>query len=91
MKRILLNSAATAVHALNLTGFAGAADLAVKAPIVAAPAFSWTGVYLGIGGGTGWGTKEYSSDENAVFRSLQAQGAPFLPPLGVPTPSLAGC
>ena len=48
------------VYALALTGAAGAADLAVKSPIVPpVPVFSWTGVYLGIGGGTGWGDNEY--------------------------------
>ena len=39
-------------------GVAGAADLTVKAPIVPpVPVFSWTGVYLGIGGGAGWGER----------------------------------
>ena len=46
-----------AIFALFLTSVAGAADLPFKTPIVApVPAFSWTGVYFGIGGGTGWGT-----------------------------------
>ena len=49
------------VYVSALTGVAGAADLAVKTPIVApVPVFSWTGVYLGIGGGTGWGNNEYT-------------------------------
>ena len=48
-----------AAYALALTDVAGAADLA--APILApVPVFSWTGVYLGIGGGTGWGNNEYN-------------------------------
>jgi opacity protein-like surface antigen len=48
------------VYALALTGVAGAADLAVKVPIAPpVPVFSWTGVYLGIGGGTGWANNEY--------------------------------
>ena len=45
------------VLALALTGAAGAADMAVKAPIIApvVVAPTWTGFYLGIGGGTAWG------------------------------------
>jgi outer membrane immunogenic protein len=49
-----------AIAALALTGFAGsafAADMAArpvyKAPPPAAPAYSWTGCYLGAGGGAG--------------------------------------
>ncbi|MBX6425867.1 MAG: porin family protein [Variibacter sp.] len=48
------------VSLLALTiGSAGAADLAVKAPTppaYVAPAFSWTGFYLGAHAGYGWGT-----------------------------------
>lgn len=47
MKRILLAS----VAALGLVGTASAADLAVKAPVVYAPLFTWTGCYLGANGG----------------------------------------
>ncbi len=57
MKKFLLTSAAV----LGISGAASAADLGVRAPIVApVPVFSWSGVYIGIGGGTGWGTEEYS-------------------------------
>ncbi len=47
MKRILLAS----VAALVLAGTASAADMAVKAPVVYAPVFTWTGCYVGINGG----------------------------------------
>jgi outer membrane immunogenic protein len=47
MKRILLAS----VAALGLAGTASAADLAVRAPVVYAPVFTWTGCYLGVNGG----------------------------------------
>lgn len=34
-----------------------AADMAVKAPMASAPAFSWTGFYVGIDGGGGWNAR----------------------------------
>jgi outer membrane immunogenic protein len=81
MKRTLCS----AVVALGFSGIAGAADLAVKAPVMTPlPGFSWTGIYLGIGGGTGWGNKEYSWDQDATVAAIAAQmqnGGP-LPHLG---------
>ena len=73
------------VYALALTGVAGAADLAVKPPIVPpVPVFSWTGVYLGIGGGAGWGNNEYSWNQDPTVASIGAQmgGAGPLPTPG---------
>ena len=59
MKRALLTFATASVLALGAIGAAGAADLIVKAPVVApVPAFSWTGIYLGIGGGAGPGVRK---------------------------------
>lgn len=48
--------AALAAAALAFTAAANAADLPRKAPMVApvAPAWNWTGVYVGIAGGAGW-------------------------------------
>jgi len=57
MKRILLAS----VAALGLAGTASAADLAVKAPVVYAPVFTWTGCYLGINGGWIGGNDDYTT------------------------------
>ena len=63
-----------AVCALAFTGVAGAADLAL--PVVApAPVFSWTGVYLGIGGGTGWGNNEYNWNQDATLADTDPAGA----------------
>ncbi len=60
------------VYALALTGVSSAADLA--APILASvPVFSWTGVYFGIGGGTGWGNNEYSWNQDAMVAAIGAQ------------------
>src|SRR5580704_16659278 len=48
-----------AACALALTSVAGATDLPFKMPIFETVPFNWTGAYLGIGGGTGWGSNEY--------------------------------
>jgi outer membrane immunogenic protein len=53
-------------------GVAGAADLAVKAPVYkAAPAYmsDWSGFYIGVHGGYGWG---YSSIDTPDFPYLQS-------------------
>jgi opacity protein-like surface antigen len=79
------------VYAIALTGVAGAADLAVKAPTVPpVPAFSWTGVYLGIGGGTGWGNNEYRWNQDATLAAVaaQMQNAGPLPQVGATQGSL---
>jgi outer membrane immunogenic protein len=56
MKRILLAS----VAALGLAGTASAADLGIRAPIVAPiPVFSWTGCYIGVHGGYGKGQSSH--------------------------------
>src|SRR4051812_1529922 len=61
MKKLLLASSA-----LAFAGSAFAADLqpaprmAVKAPVVAAVPFSWTGCYVGAEAGYGWGTKDFT-------------------------------
>jgi outer membrane immunogenic protein len=68
------------VFGLALMGAAGAADLAVKGPIFAPPpVFSWTGIYIGVGGGIGWGTKDYSWDQDLTYATILNLGAP-LPP-----------
>lgn len=57
MKRLLI---AVFAIASSYGAPALAADMAIKAPpIVAPPAFSWTGLYLGIDGGGGWGRETY--------------------------------
>jgi outer membrane immunogenic protein len=54
MNKFMLGSAA--LISLAAIGSAGAADLPVKAPpMVAAPVFSWTGCYIGVHAGGGWG------------------------------------
>jgi outer membrane immunogenic protein len=60
-----------AALAALMTGSAGAADLAVKAPRVApviAPAFSWTGCYLGIHGGGGATRSSFTDNVGNIFQ-----------------------
>ena len=61
MRRVL---STISVLALTATG-AFAADIpraapAYKAPAVYAPVFTWTGAYIGINGGYGWGNSEWT-------------------------------
>jgi len=61
-----LSITATAVVVVMASGSAFAADLGrpiVKAPVVApAPITAWTGCYLGVHGGGGWGNKRVNDD-----------------------------
>jgi len=71
MKRLLLASSA-----LAFAGSAMAADLqpaprmAVKAPMVAAVPFSWTGCYIGAEAGYGWGNKDFRDPLAANFADV---------------------
>jgi len=57
VKKLLIAGAALAA----LIGTpALAADMPLKAPLPAAPAWSWTGFYLGLNGGGAWGTSTYA-------------------------------
>jgi outer membrane immunogenic protein len=64
---------------LLLAGPALAADLAVKPPAYAAPAPAlWTGFYLGIHGGYGWGHDSVESPEfTLVFSNPSPKGGVF--------------
>jgi outer membrane immunogenic protein len=59
MKKILLASVAL----IALVGTAAAADLPTKGPVYKAPAYAaynWTGFYIGINGGGGWGNTTWN-------------------------------
>ena len=78
MKRALLSTAAV----VALTAGASAADLGrpvampVKAPVVFATVYNWTGPYLGIVGGGGWGNSRlYAANPRVNFsRSFSPSG-----------------
>src|SRR5579864_2171806 len=63
MKLLLVFTMSLAI----VSGSALAADMAVKAPIATPPVFSWTGLYLGVEGGGGWGREDYSDSSTAAF------------------------
>jgi outer membrane immunogenic protein len=66
MKQILIAGAALAV----LAGSAFAADLPVKAPVVPAPVFSWTGPYIGINLGYSWGRETANGTATATATTV---------------------
>jgi len=74
MKRILLAS----VAALGLAGTASAADLAVKAPVVYAPVFTWTSCYLGINGGWIGSNDDYETRRGVIAPGSDPNTIPLL-------------
>jgi outer membrane immunogenic protein len=62
MKKFLLGT--VALMALGVATQAGAADLGarypMKAPPMAAPIWNWTGFYVGVNGGYGWGRSKWN-------------------------------
>ncbi len=62
MKKVLL--ASVGILALGVAA-ASAADIPrrmpTKAPVFVPPAWSWTGPYVGVNGGYGWGTSDFSA------------------------------
>jgi opacity protein-like surface antigen len=59
--------ASAAVAALIVVGPAGAADLPLKAPKLVAPAWTWSGFYLGGHGGYGWSRDTLASNNDPFF------------------------
>jgi opacity protein-like surface antigen len=59
--------ASAAVAALIVAGPAGAADLPLKAPKLVAPAWTWSGFYLGGHGGYGWSRDTLASNNDPFF------------------------
>jgi outer membrane immunogenic protein len=69
MKKIIL--AAIAAAALNSTAMAADLGPYTKAP-APAPIYNWTGLYLGVNGGYGWG-----SSSDVLFNNLDMTGGFF--------------
>ncbi len=59
----------TALVALMSAGAAQAADIAAE------PAFSWTGFYVGVHGGFGWGETDWNSDLAGFDTQFDVDGA----------------
>jgi outer membrane immunogenic protein len=77
-----------AVAVVGFASIATAADMPAKAPMyttapLAAPAYSWTGFYLGANVGGGWGSRNVSytpNDPLMAFLFSQSGAATFGPP-----------
>jgi outer membrane immunogenic protein len=73
MKKLILGT--VALSAMGLADVASAADMPVKAPIVAPVIYTWTGCYIGANGGWKWGRFNESVDT--------AEGSIIIPGVGV--------
>src|SRR3990172_5088830 len=66
MKRVVL-AGIGALAMVTIMGAANAADIQrrqampAKAPMYMAPAYNWTGFYIGVNGGGGWGRSDWSN------------------------------
>jgi outer membrane immunogenic protein len=70
MKSVLVSTVALALAA-GLAS-ANAADIQqrqmpVKAPVYVPPAYTWTGPYIGISGGYGWGNSNFGDPDGGLF------------------------
>ena len=72
MKRFLSLSGVSCVLVAGLLSSANAADMSMpfKAPPMAPPTSSWTGFYIGINGGAGWGTAASSINLSGLVAGL---------------------
>ena len=64
MKRFILSTCAGLVAVAAMAAPSVAADIprpAYKAPVYVAPAFSWSGFYIGVNAGYGWGHSDWNN------------------------------
>jgi outer membrane immunogenic protein len=84
MRSKIVSLLAVAVS-LGFTQAASAADMPVKAPVqaapVAPPVYNWSGVYVGIHGGFGWGRE--SDTDNIAVGLPTGSGTSFNPSGGI--------
>jgi len=78
MKKLI--SATVALSAAGLVNVASAADMPLKAPVVAPVVYNWTGCYIGANGGGKWGRFNESVDTKAGSILIPGVGlVPFAP------------
>jgi outer membrane immunogenic protein len=84
VKRYVSLSGVSFAFAAALLGSANAADMSmpVKAPAYSPPPSNWSGFYIGINGGAGWGTAASSIDLGALAAGLGAGGVTGTIPVG---------
>jgi outer membrane immunogenic protein len=90
VKRILSLSSMSCVLVAACLSSANAADMPLKAPAYAAPTSSWTGFYLGVNGGAGWGTAASSIDLAGLAAGLGVGGLGALGSLPVGSHEING-
>jgi outer membrane immunogenic protein len=80
MRKIFIVAATAATLLIAGPEASSAADMAVRAPVIASPTWSWTGFYIGAHVGAGWGTTETTlTGLNAIPGLLPAPVAFSLP------------
>ena len=72
MRRISV-SLITALSTTALTQVVSAADMPVKAPVIA-PLYNWTGPYAGVVGGYGWGNSKQTDSGLPKPRCIDFEG-----------------
>jgi outer membrane immunogenic protein len=73
MKKLLLGTAMS----LAMVGYAAAADMPIYSKAPPPPPWSWTGFYVGLQGGAGWGNRQFNYND-------VTPAAPFLWSASVP-------
>src|ERR1039458_5948368 len=72
-------AALAAVAVLGFTSVASAADMPVKAPApIVAPLYNWTGPYIGIAGGYGWGHSDQTDPGIPILSCISPLIGTFL-------------
>jgi outer membrane immunogenic protein len=75
MKKRFAISGLAAAAALAFAGSASAADMPLKAPPAAIVAYSWTGIYVGVGDGWQWQHLDWAFDPPVIGGANQAFSA----------------
>jgi outer membrane immunogenic protein len=66
-----------AIAAFGFVSAASAADMPVKAPVMVAPVYNWTGLYLGINGGYAWGSTNHTDLTGLTSNNFNTNGGLF--------------